>query len=476
MNQSPPLLPRLRLEVAALLRLAAPLVGGQIALMGLNFIDTVMAGRLGASTLAAVGVGSSVWSSANLFLLGTLMALPAFVAELDGAGRRRRIGPLARQAVWVGAGLGVLVVGVLAFFEPVLELLRVQPEIVPTTQAYLRSLCWGIPPWVVYLLVRFTSEGLGETRPILYFGLLGLPVNVFANWVLMFGNLGFPELGAVGAGYATAIVWTAEAAGMLLWVALRPEYRGLHLLARLDPPRPRRIAELLRVGLPIAVMLFVEGSIFTAVALAMGSLGTEVVAGHQVAINFCAITFMVPLGLSMALTVRVGNALGRRDGEAIRFRAGVGVALAMTWQVLAATVMLLAPEAVARIYTDDPEVVRVAAGLLVLAALFQISDGLQASAAGALRGIQDTRLPMVMVVVAYWLVGLPTGLWLTFPAGMGAPGLWIGLIAGLTTAGALLAVRFHRESRRLGERLRTAPPPRRRPADPAYPPGDPGGM
>lgn len=459
-------LPRVRREVAVLLRLAAPLVGGQLALMGLNFIDTVMAGQLGAPTLAAVAVGSSVWASVNLFLLGTLMALPPFVAELDGAGRRRRIAPLARQALWVGLGLAAVAILVLAGFRPVLELLRVQPEIVPIIQEYLRALCWGIPAWVVYLVMRFTSEGLGETRPILYLGLVGLPVNVFANWVLMFGNLGFPELGAVGAGYATAVVWTAEAVGMVLWVALRREYRGLHLLARLEAPRPRRIAELLRVGLPIAVMLFVEGSIFTAVALTMGSLGTEVAAGHQVAINFCAIIFMVPLGLSMAVTVRVGNALGRRDGDGIRFSAGVGVALALGWQLLAAAVMLLAPRTVARIYTPDPEVIRIAAGLLAVAALFQLSDGLQAIAAGALRGIKDTRLPMLIVVVSYWLVGLPSGLGLAFPGERGAKGLWIGLIAGLTTAALLLSLRFHRESGRLRERLRDAPPARRRPGPP----------
>jgi MATE family multidrug resistance protein len=435
-------------EAAALARLAAPIIGGQLALMGLNFIDTVMAGRLGAAPLAAVAVGSSVWSSVNLFLLGTMLAVPALVSELDGAGRRRRVAPLLTQALWVGLGLATVATLLVANLRPLLELLRVQPEIVPVTEEYLRALCWGIPAWVVYLAVRFTSEGLGETRPVLYLGLFGLPLNVLANWMLMYGALGLPRLGARGCGYATAIVWTAQAVGMVLWVTRRREYRGLHLLARFDRPRPARIARILRLGLPIAVSLFVEGSIFTAVALVLSTMGTEVVAGHQVALNFSAITFMLPLGVSMAVTVRVGGAFGRRDAAALRFAAGVGIAMAMACQLVSASVMLWAPGAVAGLYSRDPQVVAVAVELLFFAALFQLSDGLQVSAAGALRGIQDTRVPMLIVLVAYWLFGLPLGGLLT-ARGAGAAGMWIGLIAGLTAAAVLLVLRFRRVSRRL---------------------------
>ncbi len=436
-------------EAAALARLAAPIIGGQLALMGLNFIDTVMAGRLGAAPLAAVAVGSSVWSSLNLFMLGTLLAVPPLVAELDGAGRRRRVAPFLAQALWVALGLGTAALLIAANLRPLLVVLRVQPEIVPVTMEYLQALCWGMPAWAVYLAVRFTSEGLGETRPILYLGLVGLPLNALANWLLMYGALGLPALGARGCGYATAIVWTAQAAGMALWVTRRREYRGLHLLARFERPRPERIGRILRLGLPIAVSLFVEGSIFTAVALVLSTLGTEVVAGHQVALNFCAITFMLPLGVSMAITVRVGGAVGRRDAAAVRFAAGVGIAMAMACQVLSAAVMLLAPRAVAGLYSRDPQVVAVAVELLFFAALFQLSDGLQVGAAGALRGVQDTRVPMLIVLVAYWLVGLPLGWLLTSVRGWGAAGMWVGLIAGLTAAALLLLLRFRAVSRRL---------------------------
>jgi MATE family multidrug resistance protein len=235
---------------------------------------------------------------------------------------------------------------------------------------------------------------------------------------------------------------------MLVYVARHARYRDLGLVARFDRPDRPAISRLLRVGLPAGAMVFVEGSIFAAVALIMGTLGTRVVAAHQVAINFAAITFMVPLGLSMAISVRVGQAVGRRDPAAVRFAAGVGIAMALACQVVSASVMAFAPRAVAGLYTDDAEVIALAADLLLLAAVFQLSDGVQASSAGALRGIKDTRVPMAIVVVAYWLVGFPLGWALAFAAGLGARGLWIGLIAGLTAAAALLAVRFHRVSAR----------------------------
>lgn len=441
------------------MRLAAPLIGGQLALVGLSAIDTVMAGRFDAQALAAVAVGSSIFFSLDLFVFGTLLAVPPAVAELDGGGRRSQVGPFLRQAVWVAVVFGALLIAALVHTEPFLHLFRVQPEIAPITADYLRALCWGVPAWVIYLTLRFTSEGLGETRPHLFAGLLGLPLNVVANYALMYGVWGFPALGAVGCGYATALVWTIQALAILAWVAWRREYRGLHLLARLDRPRPRRIARILRLGLPIAVSLFVEGSIFTAVALVLASMGTEVVAGHQVALSFVGVTFMFPLGFAMAITVRVGNAVGRRDAAGARQAAGVGVALAMVCQVISAGLMLLAPRLVAEAYSDDPEVIAVAVDLLFFAALFQLSDGLQVSLGGALRGLQDTRVPMLVVVVAYWLVGLPAGWYLTFRAGWGAGGLWLGLVAGLTAAALLLALRFLRVSMRLGRRFATAPTP-----------------
>jgi MATE family multidrug resistance protein len=439
--------PEIRREAAATARLAGPIIGGQLAMTGLAFIDTVMAGKLSAADLAAVAIGGSFWSATGLFFLGVLMALPPSVAQLAGAGRTRRVGLLLRQGLWLSLGLAAVAVVAVLNPRPLLDAFAVQPELVPIVAGYLRGISWGIPAWFAYLALRFFCEGMGDTRPVLYFGLVALPVNAVADYVLMYGKLGFPALGAVGCGHATALVWWAQLAGIVLYLTLRRRYRSLHLFARLEPPRRRPIAELLRVGLPIGVAIFVEASLFAVAALVIGSLGTLAVAGHQVALNFVTVTFMMPLGIAMATTVRVGHAVGRGDRAALRRAAWVGVGLAMAVQVGNALLMVTLPRRIAGLYTSDPRVIAAAAELLLLAAVFQLSDGLQASAAGALRGLKATKAPMAITVVAYWLLGFPLGYWLAIGRGAGAPGMWVGMIAGLTLAGLLLAAGLWRVTR-----------------------------
>lgn len=436
-------------EASRILRLAGPLVAGQLATIAMSFVDTAMAGRLGAEALAAVAVGASVWSAVMIFALGVLLAVPPAVSQLAGAGREAESGSLARQAGWLAVALGALSVGVVLNVEPLLRGIGVESAIVPTVVAYLRAVAWGLPALYLYLVLRFLSEGLSHTRPAMYFGILGLGVNVFGNWVLMFGHLGMPKLGAVGCGYATALVFWAQLAAMISYVHWGRRYRALELFSRLEPPRLRALGELAAVGLPIGVAVFIEASLFAGIALLMGSLGTGAVAGHQVAINFASVTFMVPLGIAMAITVRVGNAAGRGDAAGVALAGWTGIALALAAQVVAATVMVLAPDFVVGLYTRDPAVTKRAVELLMLAAIFQLSDGLQVGASGALRGLKDTRAPMLVTLIAYWLVGLPSGWLLTFRFERGPRGLWIGIIAGLTIAGLSLAVRFARQVRRL---------------------------
>lgn len=439
----------IRTEARATLILAAPLIGGQLAGVGMNFIDTVMAGKLNAQALAAIAVGGSVWATLMLTMTGVLMALPPTVAQLDGSRRRAEIAPAFWQSAWIATGLAAALIVVARNTEPLLAALRVEPEIVPVVLSYLSALCWGAPPLAGYLVLRFLSEGLGATRPTLYFGLLGLPLNVLANYLLIYGHWNFPRLGAVGCGYATATVWWAQLLGMLLYVGVHQRYADLNLWNRFCAPRLKEISELLKLGAPVGVAWFLETSMFTTAALLIGSLGVSEVAGHQVAINFAALTFMLPLGMSMAITVRVGNAVGRRDPATARRAALVGMGLAMLCQLGSASVMLFAPRWVAGMYTQDEAVIRVAVELLFLAAIFQLSDGVQVSSAGALRGLKDTLAPMLITVFAYWVVGLPLGYWMGFRLGWGAPGLWVGLIGGLTVAAALLGARLQRLLRRL---------------------------
>lgn len=413
----------------------------------MSFVDTVMAGRLSAEALAAVALGGAVWTSLFLFVIGTLSALSPSVAHLAGAGDFPAVAPAVRQTGWIGAGLGALAILVLARAEGLLALFDVQPEVLPLADGYLDALAWGVPGIVFYMVLRYLSEGLAHTRPVLYIGLLGLPVNVVGNWILMYGKLGAPALGAIGCGYATAIVFSIQGLAMAAYVTRSGVFDRVRPLLRWAPPDRRAVGELLWIGVPIGVALFLEVSLFATVALLMASFGTIAVAAHQIAFNFCALTFMVPLGISMATTVRVGYAAGRRDAAGVRHAGWIGIGLAMAVQTLTAAVMLAAPGWIARVYTADVQVRAVAVQFLMLAALFQLSDGAQVSASGALRGLKDTRVPMGITVVAYWLVGLPAGYLLGLRTGLGPRGLWCGFIGGLTVAAVLLIRRFHRQAR-----------------------------
>jgi MATE family multidrug resistance protein len=448
-----PLLPSavVRREAGALLRLASPLILGQIATVAMNFVDTVMAGRLSAEALGAVAVGGAIWGSLLLFTIGTMMVVSPMVAQLVGAEAIGRAPHVVRQSGWIALALSALAIFVMTHVQPIFGLLHAQPEIVPTAIGYLRALAWGVPGLALYLMLRYLSEGMAHTRPVLYFGVIGLAVNVAANYILIYGKLGFPALGAVGCGYATAIVFWVQGLGFALYVSTSSHYAQVQPVLRFEAPDLQEIGELLRVGLPIGVSIFLESSLFSGVALLMASLGTAAVAGHQVALNFLAITFMVPLGIAMAITVRVGQAAGRGDGEGIRRSGWTGISLALSVQVITGIVLLTVPRKIAAIYTSDPAVLDIAAGLLVLAAVFQLSDGLQVSASGALRGLKDTRVPMWITLIAYWGVGLPLGYTLGLRLGLGPRGMWVGLIGGLTTAAALLVSRFRHLARRLAQ-------------------------
>ena len=440
--------PRLAHELKEMLRLALPLVTGQLSAIGMNVIDAMLAGHLDAHTLGAVAVGTSVWSLALVAAIGVMLALPPSVAQLNGAGRRDEIGALFRQALWLAALLGILLFVGVRFGGPLLVgAIGVDPALVPDVTRFLHAISYGAPALALFFALRGLSEGFGLTRPTMYFSLLGLALLGPVGYVLMYGRLGFPALGAFGSGIATACVLWIEALAFLTYVATRKHYRELDVFAHFDRPIPSAIVDLLRIGVPMGVSVFMEASLFVAVALAIGTLGTDVVASHQIAINVASVTFMVPLGIAMATTVRVGHAVGRGDAEGVRGAGLAGLALTLLAQGFSALLMLTVPDRIASLYTTDAAVIALAAQLLVLAGLFQFSDGLQVAASGALRGLKDTRVPMLITTFAYWGVGMPVGWWLAFRADLGARGMWMGLIAGLSMAALLLTLRFWRLAR-----------------------------
>lgn len=441
---------RLGQEVAATVRLAIPLVLGQLSAVGMTLIDSVLAGHLNAHTLGAVAVGSNVWVLAIVTVIGIMMSMQPSVSQLRGAGRDAEIAPLFRQSLWLAAGLG-LGLGLATYLlgPPLVGLIGVDPDLVADAGAFLRAIAWGAPALAVFFALRGLSEGLGLTRPTMYFGLFGLALLGPLGYVFMYGAFGLPARGAAGCGAATAIVLWLQGAAFALYVWRRKLYRPLGLFDQFERPQRTRLLELLRIGVPIAVTLLMEAGLFVSVALAIGTLGADIIAGHQIAMNVASVMFMVPLGIAMATTVRVGYARGREDAHGVRLAGAAGLLLTLAMQVISATLLFSVPERIAALYTDDAGVVALAASLLMLAAIFQLSDGIQAASNGALRGLKDTRLPMLITGLAYWGVGMPVGMWLGFAHGQGAQGMWIGLIAGLSVAAILLTSRFWRLALRL---------------------------
>jgi len=437
-------------EIRRTMHLATPVIIGQLAVFSMNFVDTVMAGRLPDKeiALAALGIGGAVWSSMLMFVLGTLMVVQPSVAQLDGAQMKSEAASQTRQALWIALVLGVPFFGLCYFSEPLLTWFRIDPAIVPKAAGYLRAVSWGAPGLSLVFLLRFFSEGTGNTWPTMFYGVAGALLNIPLNYVLMFGKLGFPALGTVGCGYATSIVIWLQFLLLVLYIAMHRHYRPFALMSQLEKPDWQKIWSLLKIGLPIAVTIFVEGSLFVGAALLIGRLGPAPAASHLIAINFSALMFMIPIGLSSAVSIRVGNAIGRREMEAARYAGLIGVLIILGFQTVSFTAMLLFPELIVSIYTDDKVVAPLAVSLLFYAAIFQYPDGLQMVAAGTLRGYKDTRMPMLYMVISFWIVGMTLGYNLTFGWEMGPAGMWIGMIAGLTVAAGLMLLRFNHTSKR----------------------------
>lgn len=443
---------RVRVELRTLFALALPMMIAQLANTAMGFVDTVMAGRVSPHDLAAVALGNSIWVPVFLLMTGVVLVTTPNVAQRFGSGQHEQIGPLVRQALWMGLGIGSLCALLMWNAEPVLHLMRVEPALIEPTMAYLRAVACGFPAVALYQVLRCYSDGLGHTRPSMMIGILALLVNIPLNYIFIYGKLGLPAMGGVGCGWATALVMLFMLLAMLFWVRRADYYQPSRLFEHFDWPQWPMLKRLLSVGLPIGIAVFAEASIFSVIALLIGGLGATVVAGHQIALNFTSLVFMIPLSLGMAITVRIGQALGRGAPRDARFVAGVGIVSSLAYACFSASVMLLFSEPIARIYTTDPAVIAVAASLFFYAALFQFSDVIQVTAAGALRGYQDTRITMLLTLFAYWGIGLPVGylLGLTdrFGPATGPAGLWQGLIAGLSCAAILLSIRLARSARR----------------------------
>ena len=444
--------PRFRDELRTTAWLAAPLMVGHVSTGLIGFVDATIAGHHGTATLAAVSVGTALFWMPLLVPMGTLIALPASVSQLDGAGRREEIGPLFRQALWLALALGLGMLLFLSLIPHALTAMGVAADIRPGATAFVHGIRWGVPALVLYLCMRYLCDGLHYTVPTMVLGFIGLLVLVPVGYALTFGRAGLPALGASGLGLASALAMWVQALGLAGYLATTRRFADLRLFAHPERPRWPPIRALLAVGLPIGLTWLMEGGLFVATALVIGRLGQVPAAAHQIAINVASLCFMVPMALAEATTVRVGHAVGRGDRAGLRRAAFAGYALVLVTQAITGTTLLLGSHDIAALYTTDGTVRALAASLLLLAAAFQLPDGLQVLSVGALRGLKDTRVPLLIAAFAYWGVGMPLGAVLGLGSGgfvpaLGPRGMWMGLIAGLTVAALLLGSRFLHRSR-----------------------------
>ena len=439
-----PSLPRARrrADVAQILRLSGPLLVNNLATAGMTTADTVMAGRLGAVELAAVALGANWIGLFYLGGLGMLMALSPTVAHAVGGGRDREAGGYFRQALWLSLAVSAVALAGLAVVQPVLLAIGTAPEVAALAARYVGAAAFGIPAMFAFLALRFSSEGIGWTRPILFTAVLAFALNVTGNWVFIHGHFGMPALGAVGCGVATALTQWVILAVLWAYVRRHRAYRPYAPLARFERPDPKRLREILALGLPICGSVLAEGALFSSAGLMMGGFGATVVAAHAIAINYAALMFMVPLSVHSATTIHVGHRAGAGRWREARDAGWTGAAICVATMAVSALVLVLAREPIAALYSEDVAVIALAATLLQFAAVFQVADGLQVGMAGALRGLKDARVPMLMCVLAYWGVGFPLAWGLGVAGGRGAPGVWVGLIAGLFVAASLLTLRW----------------------------------
>jgi MATE family multidrug resistance protein len=434
-------------EARSLLTLAIPVILAQVAQTAMGVVDTIMAGSVSATDMAAVAVGTSIWLPAILFGHGLLLSLTPTVAHLNGAGRRDKIGDQVQQGFWLAAAVSLLVMVVIYNCDLMIGLMHnIDPQLKEKAIGYLRAIMWGAPGYLFFQVLRDQCEGMSKTKPGMVFGFIGLLVNIPVNYIFIYGKFGAPALGGVGCGVATGTVYwvmfimmrlyTRRAYWMKDIVASQP-------FAKPDWPVLKRLAQL---GLPVALALFFEVTLFAVVALLVSPLGIVAVASHQIALNVGSLMFVVPLSLGVAATIRVGQRLGESNPAAAKVSAYTSIATGIVMACFIATAVVLLREHIARLYNTNPEVISLASHLMLFAALFQISDAVQVITSGVLRGYKDTRSIFYITFTAYWILGLPIGYLLALtdrlvPA-MGPSGFWCGFIIGLTFAATMMSLRM----------------------------------
>lgn len=431
----------------ALLTLGLPLIGSHVAQMALHVTDTVMLGWYGVEPLAAGVLGASTFFL--LFMLGSgfAHAVMPLVAAAMGAGDETRVRRDTRMGLWLSIGFGLVIYPVFWFSGPLLLALGQDPGLSAMAQDYLRIAGFGMVPALMVMTLKNWLAALEHTRVVLVMTLAGVAANAALNWALIFGNWGAPELGLTGAAIASVVVQALTLLAVGAYGALHPAFRRFRVFQRFWRPDWSALVLVFRLGWPIGLTSLMEGGLFQAAALMMGWIGTVELAAHGIALEITAVTFMIHVGLSNAATIRTGRADGEGDARALRDGARVALMLSQGIGLFVIAGFVLFPEPLIRLFLDPtdplaPRIIGYGTLLLLCAAAFQVADAAQVMALGLLRGIRDTRVPMIIAIVCYWGVGIPASYGMAFGLGWGGVGLWLGLVVGLSLAAAALLARF----------------------------------
>ncbi|MCG7496439.1 MATE family efflux transporter [Vibrio sp. Of7-15] len=437
---------RYQLEIPRLIKLSTPVLIAHVAQTSMGFVDTVMAGGVSATDMAAVAVAASIWLPSILFGVGLLMALVPIVAQLNGSGQQQKIPYEVQQGFTLSLLISIPIMLILYNAEGIIRYMDVEPVLADKTIGYMHAVTWAVPAFLLFQTLRSFSDGLSLTVPAMIIGFIGLMANIPLNWIFVYGKFGAPELGAIGCGVATMIVYWLMFFAMFLYVITSKRLKQVKLFEHFHKPKLSAQIRLFKLGFPVAAAMFFEVTLFAVVAILVAPLGPITVAAHQIAINFSSIVFMLPMSIGAAVSIRVGHQLGEEQIDGAKIASHCGLLLGLFTAFITAGLTVIFREYIALLYTDNQEVITIAAQLMLFAAIYQCTDAIQVIASGALRGYKDMRAIFNRTFIAYWLCGLPLGYvlgmtdWIVEP--MGAYGFWIGFIVGLSTAAVLLGLRL----------------------------------
>lgn len=441
---------RYRDKVKRLLSVMLPIIGTQIAIMGMNFFDASMSGQAGDADLAGAAIGGNIWMPVQTCISGILLAAMPLLANFLGAGEKQRITTVVRHGLLLALGFSVLIIAAgVAFLPTFLQSMSLEAEVYHIALWYMAGLGLGVVPFFLITPLRSLVDTLGYTQLTMKIYLLALPVNACLNYILIFGKLGLPRLGGIGAGWATGITfWLLLALYVAVVTRLAPfrEYRVLGFVR----PAAKLVKEYLRIGVPMGISIFMETSIFGVVALFIAKFGTEIIAAHQAALNFSSLIYMFPLSFSLALTIVVGVEYGAKNYQGVRDYSKLGLELSLCIAVVYMAAELATRQYIALIYTSNPQVIELVEQFLIYALMWQFGDAVAAPIQGILRGYKDVNATFWASMLAYWGICLPVGLLLDYKFNHGAFAYWQSLDCGVISSAALLSLRLLWLQRKMG--------------------------